>query len=325
MFQIETALLKFDAISGSQDDNKTSVVKRLFYGKIRQRIASEDLHSRASIHEKEDLFSHLPVNVTDEGIDIYDGLSGYFDDVVEFEGKRARMEVTLVETPPLLQIQLQRVQFNRDTLQPYKSQAYVKFGETIYMDRFLDSADPQKKARGKEIQAELTKCRERIRTLLSHKTGRCATMLDYTHRFLSAQERTADVDDDLLTNLRAEQDYIGGEIGQLRVCIDKLKNELEDLWRDCTDAPYELTSVFIHRGSSPSWGHYFFYSRHLPQNPDSWFKYNDSDVADIDKSDVLADTTGSTANPYLLVFARKGSEVVDTVKRFDMLHLTPIA
>ncbi|KAJ7204386.1 hypothetical protein GGX14DRAFT_646865, partial [Mycena pura] len=325
MFQIETALLKFNAISGSQDDNKTSVVKRLFYGKIRQRIASEDLHSRASIHEKEDLFSHLPVNVTDEGIDIYDGLSGYFDDVVEFEGKRARMEVTLVETPPLLQIQLQAIQFNRDTLQPYKSQAYVKFGETIYMDRFLDSADPQKKARGKEIQAELTKCRERIRTLLSHKTGRCATMLDYTHRFLSAQERTADVDDDLLANLRTEQDYIGGEIGQLRVCIDKLKNELEDLWRDCTDAPYELTSVFIHRGSSPSWGHYFFYSRHLPQNPDSWFKYNDSDVADIDKSDVLADTTGSTANPYLLVFARKGSEVVDTVKRFDMLHLTPIS
>lgn len=28
MFQIETALLKFDAMSGSQDDNKTSVVKR---------------------------------------------------------------------------------------------------------------------------------------------------------------------------------------------------------------------------------------------------------------------------------------------------------
>lgn len=80
---------------------------RLFYGKIRQRLASDDLQSRSSIHEKEDLFSHLPVNVTDDGIDIYDGLSGYFDDVVEFEGKKARMEVTLVETPPLLQIQLQ--------------------------------------------------------------------------------------------------------------------------------------------------------------------------------------------------------------------------
>jgi len=309
----------------SGNDNKTSVVKRLFYGKIRQRLASDDLQSRSSVHEKEDLFSHLPVNVTDDGIDIYDGLSGYFDDVVEFEGKKARMEVTLVETPPLLQIQLQRVQFNRDTLQPYKSQAYVKFGETIYMDRFMDNADPQKKARGKEIQAELTKCRERIRTLLSSKRGPSATILNHTHRFLSAQERTADVDEEFLMNLRTEQDHIEHEIDLLRLRIDELKDALEDLWRDCTDAPYELTSVFIHRGSSPSFGHYFFYSRHLPNDPDSWFKYNDSDVTVINKSEVLADTTGSTANPYLLVFARKGSEVVETVKRFDVSNLTPFS
>ncbi|KAF7307239.1 USP domain-containing protein [Mycena indigotica] len=324
IFQIETALLKFDAITGSEDDNKTSVVKRLFYGKIKQRLASDDLQSRSSIHEKEDLFSHLPVNVNDDGVDIYDGLSAYFDDVVEFEGKKVRMEVTLVETPPLLQIQLQRVQFNRETLQPYKSQAYVKFGETIYMDRFLDSADPQKKARAKVIQGELTRCRERSRDLLSHKTGRCAPMLDYTARFLSSQARAAGVDDDLLLSLQAEQQHIGGEIEHLQVRIKALKEELEELWRDCKDAPYELTSVFIHRGSSPSFGHYFFYSRHLPTEPDSWFKYNDQDVTNIKKSEVLADTTGSTANPYLLVFARKGSEVVDTVKRLDM-NLTPIS
>nr|GAT59850.1 predicted protein [Mycena chlorophos] len=325
MFQIETALLKFDAIGGTDDDNKTSVVKRLLYGKIRQRLASDDLQSRSSVHEKEDLFSHLPVNVNDDGVDIYDGLSAYFDDVVEFEGKKARMEVTLVDLPPLLQIQLQRVQFNRETLQPYKSQAYVKFGETIYMDRFLDSADPQKKARGKVIQGELTRCRERIRVLLSHKTGRCASMLDYSARFLATQGRGAGVDDALIESLRAEQKHISAEIDTLRGRIDQLKKDLEDLWRDCKDAPYELTSVFIHRGSSPSFGHYFFYSRHLPSHPDEWFKYNDSDVTMIKKSEVLADTTGSTANPYLLVFARKGSEVVDTVKRLNASDLTPIS
>jgi ubiquitin carboxyl-terminal hydrolase 25/28 len=117
---------------------------------------------------------------------------------------------------------------------------------------------------------------------------------------LFAQERTADLDEDLLMNLRTEQEHIGHEIDGLRLKIDELKDALEDLWRDSTDAPYELTSVFIHRGSSPSFGHYFFYSRHLPNDPDSWFKYNDSDVTVINKSEVLADTTGSTANPYLV-------------------------
>jgi ubiquitin carboxyl-terminal hydrolase 25/28 len=59
----------------------------------------------------------------------------------------------------------QRVQFNRETLQPYKSQAYIKFGETLYMDRFLDDAKPEKRARAKEIQARLTVCRDRIQAL----------------------------------------------------------------------------------------------------------------------------------------------------------------
>ena len=90
------------------------------------------------------------------------------------------------------------------------------------------------------------------------------------------------------------------EIDQLREVADRVKFELEELWKDSKDYPYELTSVFIHRGSSPSWGHYFFYSRNLPDEPDSWFKYNDSDVTVVSKDEVLRDTTGSTANPYLV-------------------------
>jgi ubiquitin carboxyl-terminal hydrolase 25/28 len=79
-----------------------------------------------------------------------------------------------------------------------------------------------------------------------------------------------------------------------------MKQELENLWRDEHEAVYELTSVFIHRGATPQWGHYFFYSRHLPENPDAWFKYNDSEVSVVSKDEVLANTTGSTANPYMV-------------------------
>ena len=61
------------------------------------------------------------------------------------------------------------MQFNRDTLQPYKSHAYVKFGESIYMDRFLDDAPAVKKNRTKEIHAELTSCRDRIAQLTQGK------------------------------------------------------------------------------------------------------------------------------------------------------------
>ncbi|KAG6907945.1 hypothetical protein DXG01_006803 [Tephrocybe rancida] len=322
MFQIETALLKFDGVSESQGESsdKTSVVKRLFYGKLRQRLTGPQ-PSRSSVHEKEDLFSHLPVNVTNDGVDIYDGLSGYFDDVVEFNGEKRRMEVSLVDLPPVLQIQLQRVQFNRETLQPYKSQAYVKFGETIYMDRFMDNADPEKKARSKLIQGRLNYNRERTRLLLEGKDSvSFLTALEHTAAFVKKLGPDVDtVDDELRSALDDEQQMLKDEIDSFRTQADELKEQLEAVWRDNTEIPYELTSVFIHRGSTPSFGHYFFYSRHLPDQPDSWFKYNDSDVTVVPKEEVLADTTGSTANPYLLVFARKGSEVVDTVKRFDAL------
>jgi len=108
------------------------------------------------------------------------------------------------------------------------------------------------------------------------------------------------VDDELIMQLDSEQHDLKSEMDNLRERIGRLKEELEALWKDSTEMAYELTSVFIHRGSSPSWGHYFFYSRHLPENPDSWFKYNDSDVSVVSKEEVLADTTGSTANPYLV-------------------------
>ena len=64
---------------------------------------------------------------------------------------------------------LQRVQFNRDTLQPYKSHAYVRFGETLYVDRFLDGADPAKRAQSKSVQSELHACRDRIHALTREK------------------------------------------------------------------------------------------------------------------------------------------------------------
>ena len=128
IFQIEAAL-QFDLEQGdSQGSEQPNIVKqcvpkqmtvqvlitkflrlRLFYGKKRQRIwpAAEEGKPEPAVSEKEDIFAQLLVNVSDNGFDLYDGLGGFLDDTVEFEGKKAKMEVDLVELPPILQIQLQ--------------------------------------------------------------------------------------------------------------------------------------------------------------------------------------------------------------------------
>ena len=108
------------------------------------------------------------------------------------------------------------------------------------------------------------------------------------------------IDTDVLNVLSTEAELIKQELEAYRIEVAQLKQQQEELWQDEQTAEYELTSVFIHRGSSPSFGHYFFYARCLPNSPDEWFKYNDSDVSLVSKEEVLADTTGSTANPYLV-------------------------
>ncbi|KAJ3786715.1 hypothetical protein GGU10DRAFT_166019 [Lentinula aff. detonsa] len=364
MFQIETALLKFHGSGeGNADDaalddtEKTSIVKRLFYGKIRQTFI-ETLKGEPTRHEKEDLFSHLPVNVGDEvdlldrgtsppfydadlsavaddtdtskdskeysTFDIYDGLGRYFDDMIEYEGQKVPMEVGLVKLPPLLQVQLQRVQFNRELLQSWKSQAYVKFGEALYMDRFMDTADPEKRKKSKEVQDELNACRERLKLLTKSKSSTVSfsDALQTTYNFLSSSgaflsSLSIPVAQSQLPSLSSEPNYIQNEIRRLRTRIPELKVQLESLWAENKEVEYELTSVFIHRGSTPSFGHYFFYSRSLPEQPDVWYKYNDEEVSKVGKEEVFRNTTGETANPYLLVFARKGSQVIETVNRFD--------
>ena len=103
-----------------------------------------------------------------------------------------------------------------------------------------------------------------------------------------------------MSSLRGEEALITEQLRVEREKTAQLKQQIEDIWKDETSAAYELTSVFIHRGSSPSWGHYFFYSRNLPERPDEWFKYNDAEVSLVPKEEVLADTTGQTANPYMV-------------------------
>lgn len=74
--------------------------------------------------------------------DIYDGLDSVFDDsIVEIDGKSARRTISLLELPPVLQIQLQRVQYDREKGRIFKSNAHMSFPEDLNLARYLERED----------------------------------------------------------------------------------------------------------------------------------------------------------------------------------------
>ena len=135
----------------------------------------------------QELFSHLLIDVADGSRDIYSALDSVFDvTTVNLEGKDTMRYLSISELPPILQLQVQRVQFDRKSGKAYKSTAHLKFPETIYMDRYLDSADPLLQAKREEAwewKTEITAL-EKQKMGLTNKSvrdvivGRCDVFLN---------------------------------------------------------------------------------------------------------------------------------------------------
>jgi len=212
-------------------------------------------------------------------------------------------------------MKIKRVQFDRKSGQAFKSNAYVKFDETLVMDRFLEDVDTTKREQSRSIQSKLTSCRERIAMLTEGEHTPYEEHTATAAAFINKYRPVAPTQYSLPETLQEEGGRFSATLQSLRLTVQDLRARLDQLWANDHHMEYDLTSVFIHRGSSPSWGHYFFYARQLPERPDCWFKLNDNEVSLVSKDEVLADTTGSTANAYLLVYARKGSGVIETGKR----------
>ncbi|KAG1465197.1 hypothetical protein G6F56_004936 [Rhizopus delemar] len=94
--------------------------------------------------------------------------------------------------------------------------------------------------------------------------------------------------------------------------MKEIKAKIRQQYDDHNQLAYKLHAVFIHQGQA-NYGHYWVYI--LDHKEDQWWKYNDSLVTKVKESEILHDTTGSTANPYFLVYvdANKVDNLVETI------------
>lgn len=147
LFQIEGA---FEPIGQDEDGEQLDLVKELFYGATKQLI--EDPETGKVGESKTERFSMLIVNVEDKPQNMYEVIDTYFDDsLVELGKKQVIRHITATKLPPILQVQIQRVQFDKVTQRAYKSKAPIHLLDTIYLDRYIDSDDPVMVEKRKEV------------------------------------------------------------------------------------------------------------------------------------------------------------------------------
>lgn len=184
LFQLQCAI-KAESVdeSGEQIDQ----VKRLFFGK--QKSYTTDRQGK--VRTKEEYMSDIKVDVATGSRDIYAALDGAYDvQDVEVGGDLEPQYTSISQLPPILQVHVQRVQFDLEKKSVFKSNHHLELKETIYMDRYMDSSDAdlmQRRRESWEWKKQLAKLEARRAELatsdVSGPLNPCYFILTCDHRW----------------------------------------------------------------------------------------------------------------------------------------------
>ena len=139
LFQLQCAI-KPETLD--QNGEQIDMVKRLFYGKLKSITTNQAGATRSN----EAFCSDIKVNVFSDPppADIYAALDGAFDQQeVEVGGAVEPQYTTISLLPPILQIHINRADFDREKQTNIKSNHLFDFTDTLYMDRYTDLADTE--------------------------------------------------------------------------------------------------------------------------------------------------------------------------------------
>ncbi|GME89809.1 unnamed protein product [[Candida] boidinii] len=314
LFQMESAL---EPKEFENDNEQIDSIKQFFYGKTKQTLAPVDpqtkmeLPDSSTVRTKIERFLSLLVNVGDHPKDIYDALDTYFtEDLMSLDDGEVKRSLTITELPKILQIQIQRVQFDRERGIPFKSIEPLPFKEKLYMDRYMDTDDQTIISKRHEVFHWRHKIRElnNRKSLINHRdengfTAREALM--GTRDLLKSElliESGVLVDSNTIEVLQNQVEKIDEELKNINNEIQSLETKIYTQFDQFTKIGYSIFAIFIHRGQA-SYGHYWIYIKDPVRNV--YRKYNDEIVSEVTLEEVLNFQEGNTATPYYLVFVKE--------------------
>ncbi|BEI89970.1 uncharacterized protein CcaverHIS019_0300400 [Cutaneotrichosporon cavernicola] len=296
-----------------------NLIQRLFSAKFRQQMLMDSGNGFTESHQPvESQFSHPIIGVEEDDKDLYDGLAELYlgGDEVDYEGKKGYKMDLLDELPPVLYILMRRSQYDFARNRQIKTNTYLKFGETLAMDRFLAGADSARREASITLTRKMMRMRARRHELRHHKPLSMPETFRFVRDALGDKLGTLLGDDapapEFLQGLGMQAEGAEEEIAQLSRDLVQCKETLEGMWAEARDVEYELVSVFVHGGTGTG-GHYWTYQ--TAPGDDKYYYYSDDTVKDVPATDVFLDKSNQGVSPALLVYVRKAQGLVDTLHR----------
>lgn len=305
-FQIETVL---EPEYLEEDNEQYDIIKKLFYGTTKQVIQPIDSSVQPRISTER--FFSLIINISDHPRDIYDSLDNYFsEDIVKLEEGYVKKTLTISKLPDILQFHVQRVLFDREKLMAYKSLEQIPFDETIYLDRYLDTDDPEilhKRNQLFQWKSEIAELRSKRDQILRVDESTNLSIIDSlvaTKKFLQSslfEDKALSVQPSTIQTIEEEIANLGDQLQQISSRLDALDKLVVNQFTSYKKVGYSIFAVFIHRGEA-SYGHYWVYIKDPQKN--IFRKYNDEIVSEVPLSEVINFTSENTATPYYIVYVK---------------------
>ncbi|EFQ97440.1 ubiquitin carboxyl-terminal hydrolase 2 [Nannizzia gypsea CBS 118893] len=313
LFQAQCAIkpTKIDA-----DGNQIDLIMDLFYGQTKSYITA-----RNGIRSKNEFWSDIKVDVATGSRDIYSAIDGAFDrQKVHVDGADAEQYGAISKIPPVLQVQVQRVQFDQVKKSSFKSTHHLELKETIYMDRYMDVPEHDnmglyKRRREKwawidELSGlkvrreELLNSEESLPDLFQDARDKVKDLISMKDDPEMADD-ALDIDEGVMTQLSNLEIMTRKELVRIDSRMEQLTHLIDNQFADMKSLPYHLYAVFIHHGSV-EFGHYYIYIFDFEKQ--IWRKYNDSEVTEVHSTaEIFSDRNmKNPPTPYFLVYLNDG-------------------
>ncbi|KAJ2747791.1 Gluconate transport-inducing protein [Coemansia sp. BCRC 34301] len=307
--------------------DNTSWIELLLAGHLELTTASGSASQPPpSIETFVNLSLNLPAN--QPSADINECLAAFFAPSEIHLGDKALVRSSrIADAPPVLCMQVQRVQFDMSSMRAFKINSHLRLREKVSLARF---AHPTEDRRLCELQEKLRSVDRSLAALALPVAsgGGVLGALDQAHAFMAGVGEWAQKDDaqKVLEGLAPEHVHhaqtIAAHIGALASALNDSKrqwdaeraetlSEIDTIYESVPeDDPlaYTLHAVFIHSGMTPEFGHYWVYIRDEDDDGVRWLKFNDSSVTVVDDPENAifggASDGVDCANPYYLVYVR---------------------